>query len=65
MKTVAFGELQVTGCICLRQVASYFSSVVDCTPAPPLFIEEVSAKLTEEFLSQYPKSKITELTSKP
>ena len=42
MLIVAFGELQVTGCICLRQVTGYFSCVVDCIPAPPLFIEEVA-----------------------
>ena len=36
----AFGELQVAGCICRkRQVTSCFSSVKDCIPALPLFIE--------------------------
>ena len=46
----AFGELQVTSCICLRQVAGCFSGIRDGIPAPPLFIEEVAAKLTEEFV---------------
>ena len=47
----------------LRRVAGCFPCVRDCIPTPPLFIEEVAAKRTEEFnlKSKIIKSKIKKL----